>query len=187
MRPDSDMQNDITAADVANTLAERLPRLYAVLDAARWGAREWLRRAGLPHQCLFDGQKAIELADEAPYLVHLGGERRWLEQLCAETWGQAGGIYLVSDRPFYDVRRLLRRFLLVEDLNGDVVYFRYYDPRVAAPFLPTLDSAQIATVYGQVVDAYIYEDEETGSLDEARVSPADTIAVTSLLAPPRGR
>ncbi len=160
----------IAAADVSALLAERLPRIYALLDGARgYGALGWLRHAGLPYQCLFEGQKAVELAEEAPYLVHLGRDQRRLDEVGGMLWHNAGGLFIESARPFYDVRRQLRRFLLVQNEAGKVLYFRYYDPRVAAPFLPTCDTTQIRTVFGQTIDAYLYEDDADGSLVEARV------------------
>jgi hypothetical protein len=151
-----------------------VPHLYAVLDAARpWGALGWLRQAGLAYQCLFEGQKALELAEEAPYLVHLSDDVRRLAQLVNGVWPDHGGLFIASPRPFYDVRRQLRRFLLVKNQDNKVLYFRYYDPRVAAPFLPTCDATQIRTVFGQAIEAYFYRDDEDGSLVEARVATAD--------------
>jgi hypothetical protein len=174
---------------VVGALVGRLPRLYAVLDGARsWGVLSWLKEAGLPYQCLFDGRKAVELAEEAPYLLHLGDDRARLAQLVERVWGDAGGLFIESASPFYDLRRQLRRFLLVKSEAGDVLYFRYYDPRVAAPFMPTLDPTQIRTIFSSVVQAYLYEDDESGSLLEAKItqdveSGEPRVAVEPLLSP----
>jgi len=147
-----------------------LPRLYAVIDGARDPeALTWLRTAGLPYQCLYAGQKAIDLADEAPYLLHLGGEHSALHALCDHYDGEPTGIFLTSDRAFYDVRRQLRRFLLVKGPDDETMYFRYYDPRIASVFLPTLDEAQIETMFGEVVSSYLYVDDTDASLVAATV------------------
>lgn len=165
-----------------------MPGLYALLDGARgYGALDWLRHAGLPYQCLFEGRKAVELAEEAPYLVHLARDKDKVHELSHMIWNNAGGLFIHSARPFYDVRRQLRRFLLVQNDAGRVLYFRYYDPRVAAPFLPTCDTQQIRTVFGQTIDAYLYEDDADGSLVEARAEwlepDAARIVARALLSP----
>ncbi|MCA9621484.1 MAG: DUF4123 domain-containing protein [Myxococcales bacterium] len=174
-----------SAAAVAAVLGARLPRLYAVLDAARpWGALSWLRGAGLPYQCLFDGQKAVELAEEAPYLVYLGDRRDTLELVTERVWEDFGGIFLESRVPFYEVRRQLRRFLLVQDEDRQVLFFRWYDPRVAAPFLPTLSAKQIRTVFGQAIDAYLYENDDEAALEQATVGDEDgtpVVAISTLM------
>lgn len=161
--------------DLIEKLRGKLPRLYAVIDGARDPeALAWLRAAGLPYQCLYAGQKAIELADEAPYLLHLGGERAPLQALCEHYGDEQTGIFLTSDRAFYDVRRQLRRFLLVKGPDDETMYFRYYDPRIASVFLPTLDEEQIQTMFGEVISSYVYVDEATEMLTEAQPVPDRT-------------
>ena len=156
----------LDARDVANFLQARLPSLFAVVDAARGETLTWLKQAELPYQSLFGGAKAKELRDEAPYLVRLSDDREKLASLTGHLWGRAGGLFLQSERPFYDVRRQLRGFLMVNNEAGETLYFRYYDPRVAAPFLPTCDGEQARTIFGNAIDAYLYEDDEDGCLKQ---------------------
>lgn len=161
--------------DLIEKLRGKLPQLYAVIDGARDPeALAWLRGAGLPYQCLYAGQKAIDLADEAPYLLHLGGERTPLQALCEHYGAEPTGIFLTSDRAFYDVRRQLRRFLLVKGPDGETMYFRYYDPRIASVFLPTLDEHQIKTMFGDAISSYVYVDQATEALTEAQPAPDRT-------------
>jgi len=161
--------------DLIEKLRQKLPRLYAVIDGARDPeALAWLRAAGLPYQCLYAGQKAVDLADEAPYLLHLGGERAPLEALCEHYADEPTGVFLTSDLAFYDVRRQLRRFLLVKGPDEETMYFRYYDPRIASVFLPTLDQSQIHTMFGEAIRSYVYFDEATKELIEAQPQPDRT-------------
>ncbi|MEM1034155.1 MAG: DUF4123 domain-containing protein [Myxococcota bacterium] len=164
------------SVDPQTLLSARLPHLYAVVDGARDpAALEWLRSAGVPYQCLYAGKKAVELADEAPYLAHLGGDRGPLGELCTHYGEEPTGIFLTSDRTFYEVRRQLRRFLLVEGPDGATMYFRYYDPRIAAVFLPTLDRDQIAIMYGTVVASYVYRAAAPSSDLAATTDEAETM------------
>ena len=137
--------------EVAGVLAGHLPRLYAVVDPARDPkVLDWLNEARLPFQCLFQGEKAKTLAEEAPYLIHFGQDGGAVQSLVQAHHGQAAVTYLVSDAPFYVVRRHLRRIQMVKTDDDETLYFRYYDPRIARVFLPTCDEEQIRWMFGEV-------------------------------------
>lgn len=115
-------------------------RLFAVLDAAR-DARigVLLREAPARYRSLYDGWQGDALGEVAPYLVELGPPHpELLADLVAEGWGAPWGVFLSAPdgREFDAVRRHLRKFLMVE-LDGEKVYFRFYDPRVLQGFVPT--------------------------------------------------
>jgi len=156
---------------VVEILARHLPRLYAVVDPAREPqVLEWLGGSGLPFQCLFQGEKAKSLAEEAPYLLHFGNDVDALRSLVEAHHDSATVIYLVSDAPFYAVRRHLRRIQIVRTEDDQSVFFRYYDPRVARVFLPTCDDEQIRWMFGDVVERWLCETEEEAHLLEMQVT-----------------
>jgi hypothetical protein len=131
---------------------EREENLFAVVDASR-GARplQLLREAVDEHRSLYDGVKGEALANSAPYLVALRRDSGLLERLVREGWGARWGIYLSSALPTKDVRRHLRRFLLVEDdETGERCYFRFYDPRTLRIFLPTCTLRQRHDFFGEI-------------------------------------
>ena len=74
-----------------------------------------------------------------------------------EGWGRRWGIFLTSTQPLKDLRRHLRRFLVVEDdRRGEQLYFRFYDPEVLRVFLPTCLPGQAAELFSDV-DAFLCE------------------------------
>lgn len=124
--------------------------LYAVLD----GARDprilvLLREAPDEHRSLYEGTRGEALAEVAPYLVRLRTDSSLLERLVTEGWEKRWGIYLPSALAFKDVRRHLRRFLMVEiEDTRERLYFRFYDPGVLREFMPTCTVRQVAELLG---------------------------------------
>ncbi|MFL5358505.1 DUF4123 domain-containing protein [Archangium sp.] len=143
--------------------------LFAVLDAARdERALALLRRAGVPYRSLYEGPEAEELESVAPYLVELTGARAVLERLVGAGWGRNWGIFLTGPRPFDELRRHLRKFLMVrEEETGKRLYFRFYDPRVLRVFLPSCSPPQQAALYAEV-DCFFAEAEDGRLLRFAR-------------------
>ena len=135
--------------------------LFAVLDAAQ-GEKVWkfLGKSFGPRNSLYEGPKAKELAEVSPYLLELAGKSRRLERLVEQGWSQNWGIFLTSSRPFADVRRQLRKHLMVqEEETKKRPYFRFYDPRVLRVFLPTCTPDQSEQFYG-CIDAFYTEGKE---------------------------
>jgi hypothetical protein len=129
-----------------------------VLDAAQdKRILQILRAAVEESRSLYEGNEADELAEVAPYLVALPGQSRLLPRLIEEGWGQSWGIYLSSRRPFKEVRRHLRRLLLVRvKETGRPLYFRFYDPKVLDLVLPIFTARQHQLLFGDI-DAFVYE------------------------------
>lgn len=133
-------------------------RLYALLDGARdERIRVLLRESPEPYRSLFDGGQGDALAEAAPYLVEVGRRPQPLDDLVVEAWDRPWGLYISApqDRDLEALRRHLRKFLMVE-LGRERVYFRFYDPRVFAAFVPTCSAAErrelLADLAWHVVD-----------------------------------
>lgn len=126
-------------------------RLYAVLDAARNERILMLLRESIDaYQSLYEGIKGRALDDVAPYLVRFAEGSDLLDRLLVGGWGNAWGIYLRSPEPMKEVRRHLRRFLMVEELPSvRRLYFRFYDPRVLRDFLPIASRRQRGELFGR--------------------------------------
>ena len=178
-RDEDEVEGDALVAEKAAALAElsrerdaahpqapgqRGGRLFAVVDASR-GARplRLLREAVDDHQSLYQGVKGEALDGCAPYLVALRADSGLLERLVQEGLGARWGIYLACARPFKDVRRHLRRFLIVEDdVTAEKYYFRFYDPSALRAFLPACTPRQRADFFGEV--ACFFAEGERGEL-----------------------
>jgi len=134
--------------------------LYAVLDAAR-DERITALLMSSPEDVssLYDGADGEVLADVAPYLVSLPKNAWLLERLVMEGWGRGWGIYATSRRPFVEVRRQMRRLLLVSVKESEeLLYFRFYDPRALAAALRGARGRQRQRLFGDT-DAFLVEDE----------------------------
>ena len=140
--------------------AEPAP-LFAIMAAARSPrALVLMREAVEPHQSLYEGVEGEALAGVAPYLAQVPAQSRLLEALVREGWGDSWGIYLSCARPLKEVRRHLRRFLMVEDEETRARrYFRFYDPRALREFLPTCSVRQLGDFFGDIA-SFIAEGED---------------------------
>jgi hypothetical protein len=138
------------------SLREDPAGLFAVLDSARDEAvLELLESSEGTWRSHYEGPQAEELAAAAPYLLELPHETDLLERVALEGWGRSWGIFLRSQLPFLEVRRHLRKHLLVQVEGKDKpVYFRFYDPRVLRDFLPTCPPDQAKEFYGPIQAFY---------------------------------
>lgn len=138
--------------------------LFAVFDAARDSRiLDLVRQAAGSCESLYEGSKAVELEDFAPYLVAVDASPTLLQLALQQGWGQSWGIYLSSTEPLSSVRKHLRRFLMVDLPEGQSVYFRFYDPRVLRSFLPTLNKEERADFFGPI-DCFLMESDATSDL-----------------------
>lgn len=132
------------AAPVVEALKGEAGKLYAVLDASRSERiRVLVRESPAPYRSLYEGGPGDALLEVAPLLAPVGDDPRLLEDLVVEGWGQPWAVFVSAppDRDLEAVRRHLRKFLMVE-LAREKVYFRFYDPRVFAAFVPSCAPAE---------------------------------------------
>ncbi len=143
-------------------LRERPEPLFAVLDASMDPRILVLLRESVEEcRSLYEGPQGDVLEDVAPYLVSLPKGSRLLEALVYEGWGRNWGVFLTSLRPFHEVRRHFRKFLMVQDDVGRELYFRFYDPRVLRVFLPTCTPQQ-AEAFFEGISVYLMEADRAG-------------------------
>ena len=133
--------------------------LFALLDAARdRRVLAILRASEEESRSLFDGAKGDLLAPAAPYLVKVDPASVLLQAIVEEGWGDAWGVFLTSRRPLDEVRRRLRRSLMVNDEEtGQKLYFRFYDPRVLSLFWPSANARQRSEMMGTEIGSLLLE------------------------------
>ena len=125
------------------------PNIWAVLDGARDPQVWWtINKSSLDSECLYSGSLSLELERAAPYLVQLEFDEPQTMRLLNRGWGQSWGILLRSNTGLKALRKHLRRFLLVGGPGGKNFVFRYYDPRVMRPFLPSCSAPQLDEFFG---------------------------------------
>lgn len=148
--------NSVTRArkrSVLEALAAERDTLFALLDPTRSPRVLQLLRESVEYsRSLYEGSAGDTLADVAPYLVELPDKRsRLVTALVTEGLMRRWGVFLTSTRPFKDVRRHFRRFLVVrEEDTGERLYFRFYDPVVLRSFLPTCSVLQSREFFDEV-------------------------------------
>jgi hypothetical protein len=152
-------------ADLLQVLHKTPEPLFALVDAARdpRGVLTFLQTCKEEYQSLYEGPQGEQLAAAAPYLVRLPPESPALGALVQQGWGNSWGVYLSCGQSFPEVRKHLRRFLLVKLETGQEVYFRFYDPRVLRVFLPTCTPPQATEFFGPV-SRYLVEAEDPTTL-----------------------
>jgi len=149
-------------------------RWFATLDAARSPrVLPTLVASGARHQSLYEGWRAQELAEVAPYLVELPSSSPLWDVLLGEARGDAWGVFAQSEASLEDLRRHLRRFLRVEAEDGRRMLFRWYDPRVLRAYLPTCTEDERRAFHGPV-RSFVVEGEAPRSA--LRFTPDGAVA-----------
>jgi len=156
----------ITQSLIKYLFSQPATNVYAVLDGA---SVEQLPQLLWEHEpeniCLYRGELEPDIAAVAPYLVKLEYDHPFTKLVCEEGWGNHWGIFAVTPAEV-DIRTLrqhFRKFLMVYNPDGKLIYFRYYDPRVLRAYLPTCNAEDINIVFGPI-GSYVLEDEDSSIL-----------------------
>jgi pSer/pThr/pTyr-binding forkhead associated (FHA) protein len=135
---------------------------YVVLDGAISPAvRDLLNQAGVFYQSLYEGEQAVDLAPFGPYLAEIRKGGKLMPFLIKVGWGKSWGVFLSSQMEFADIRKHLRRFLIVDTEDGQRLLFRFYDPRVMRVFIPTCNPEQRREFFGQIQHIFAESDTDT--------------------------
>lgn len=134
--------------------------LFVVVDAARSDRILTLVRESVEtYRSLYEGVDGDALGHVAPYLCELRASSSLLTRLVQEGWGRRWFSFLEYPRSFVELRRHLRRFLMVADADTRrKFYFRFYDPVVLREFLPVATEKQRAEFFGEI-QSFLVEDK----------------------------
>ncbi len=134
--------------------------LYAFVDAARDLGLVQIIEYFLKYETdiLFQGENAEFTAHVSPHLFPVPKDSEFLD-LWSERRGTSAGILMVSDVETEDLLDHLQNIFHVTDENDDEYLFRYYDPRVIRPYLPTCSNDQLKAFFGPV-RAFLVESEK---------------------------
>jgi hypothetical protein len=139
--------------------------LYGLIDTTR-DERLYPWLLSTPEsQSLFGGRLEPVLQKASPYIAQLKAGDPLLEAWCGEGWGHSWGILCRSHLSLANLRRHLRHFLQVQLPDGDIVLFRFYDPRVWRAYFPTCNSLE-REMWLEDVEEYICE--ENNGIDALR-------------------
>jgi hypothetical protein len=126
--------------------------LYAVLDAARDPRILQLLRESIDeYRSLYEGIGGEPFAHVAPYVVRLEQDSHLVEALVREGWGRRWGFFATCRTPLRELRRHLRRLLVVRnEETRSRMYFRFYDPAVLRVFVEASTRLQRSELYGEM-------------------------------------
>lgn len=143
------LARDATPETIAKHLFAGGGRLIACIDANRiTNLPMLLETEGLGRLCLFKGDLAEETGAQAPWLVSLTPDDRFLLSLLRASGRTTEspyahlerevGIFLATDAPIDLIQRHLRRFLRVQAQDQRFFFFRFWEPWVAKAYFPGL-------------------------------------------------
>jgi hypothetical protein len=136
-----------------------MSELYAVVDTARDKRIYELVHHALFPMCLFRTDVVSPMGRNAPYLVPVEHADRLIESWRKVGRGESWGIFLRSSQEQARVRQRLRTFNQAKLPDGQVVLFRWWDPRVFRVYLPTCDADDLKQWFASV-EEYICETED---------------------------
>jgi hypothetical protein len=158
--PDAEMVKTI----LATMFAPPATNVFAVLDGASVkGLLDRLTTDKVEHACLFSGDLAPDYRAAAPHLVKLEAEGRFADWAIGNGWGHHWGVFARTPASLRELRKHFRKFLLVRRPGGNVIYFRWYDPRVLRVYLPTCTPEEREIIFGPV-ERFLLEDRDPGRL-----------------------
>jgi Domain of unknown function (DUF4123) len=150
-------------------------RLYAIVDAAgNSEALDYLyEQDTLSFDCLFPGDIEPEIFEVAPFLIDLEAQEETLEWLL-KSWGQSWFVFLHSPNSLEQLQIHLRQFTQVRTPDEEVVWFRFYDPRVMRTAIPLLTSNQ-AEAFFEGVETFLCESSAPNSLARITFEGSETL------------
>ena len=144
-----------------NDALSACPYLHLILDAARdESIYPWLveHQSRLEMAPLVGGSDAHDLAEVAPYLLRLSGSADLFDWYWDRGWGRAWGILIWSTSSITTLRSHFARLWRVHVEPDDVVFMRYYDPRVLPSLWQVLTAEQLTEVFRPVSMLWAEED-----------------------------
>ncbi|MEM9502133.1 MAG: DUF4123 domain-containing protein [Pseudomonadota bacterium] len=127
---------------------------YAIVDGAADPRLFPLVTASSQHSCLYEDDYDEDTLAALPHLVALAeGEQLpdiWRKHEAGRFWG----IVIQSPLSLKKLRRHLRKFTTARLPEGDVVLFRFWDPRVFATFAESGSEEEVAPFF-EMIDAVI--------------------------------
>lgn len=111
------------------------PRLFPVIRATR------------QHACLYEADYPEETLAALPHLVALDPAEQLPELWRRHESGRFWGIALRSPLGFKPLRRHLRKFTTARLPPGDIVLFRFWDPRVFSTFAASATPEEIGPFF----------------------------------------
>lgn len=140
--------------------------LHVILDGARDDRVHFLTRESAGSwEYLEDGIIEPSYRVCAPRLIAL---EHWpqasIARLLDEGWGRSWGVFVRSHRNFRTLLEHLRALHTARLPSGQIVQFRFYDPRVLRAYLPTCTADELAQVFGPIHEIVLESEDPATAL-----------------------
>lgn len=135
--------------------------LYAIVDTAADERLYALVQDCEEKRCMFEGKIEEPLVRAAPWIVRLEPHHYLYKAWHQIGIGKAWGILIHSPCAMNDIRRHLRHFLQATLPDGEVVLFRFYDPRIFRTYLPSCTPEELDGWF-DLVSSFVVEKEGGG-------------------------
>lgn len=122
-------------------------RWYAIVDGAADPRLYDLIVTTKDHACLYAGDYAPETKKALPYIVAMQNKERFSQIWSSNEAGNFWGILCQSAHGLLQLRRHFRHFTTARLPLGEVVLFRFWDPRIFVPFVEKGTSDEIAPFF----------------------------------------
>lgn len=109
-----------------------------------------------PARCLFDGAAFEDLSDVGPWLIELRRYGDAWDWFVDDGYGNNWGIILHSRLPLMRLKTQMKKFIKIEDEEGETYFFKYYRPQHLNSYVPAFDATQTAS-FMRGVDAIFAE------------------------------
>lgn len=129
-------------------------RLFGIVDAARDPAIYPLVQQIETRTCLFVGQVEPEVAAVGPWLLDLSTESDLLDRWREHGWARNWGILMHAELSTAALTAMMRQRAQAILPEGDLVLFRFYDPRVWRNYIPQCDLAELKGWFDGIVAYY---------------------------------
>ncbi len=143
-----------------NRAEDKTCNLYAIVDSARNDeVFQYFLNDKIEYKSLFEGKADVKFFSVSGFLVECKRDSTLFNWLTTEAWGSSCSVFFLSKASFSEVLKHLQKFIRVYLEDDDIVYFRFYDPRVLRVYLPTCNSKEIRTFFGEI-ESFFVEGED---------------------------
>ena len=143
-------------------------KLYGIVDCARENYLYKLVQEQADSICLFSGKVADEIRKVSPHLVRLDRRSRLRQIWQTVGWGRGWGVLFRSRLDPDELASRLRQIHIARVPSGEIVHFRFYDPRIWRTYWPSL-SPDDQENWLRFIDEFIVEPKTEIALDNPPV------------------
>jgi len=120
---------------------------FAIIDGAADARLYDLISKTRNHACLYTGDYDAETRKALPYVVEMRNGETFSQTWSQHESGRSWGILCRTSLTLTNLRRHLRHFTTARLPDGQVVMFRFWDPRVFKTFVEEGEENEVAPIF----------------------------------------